>query len=333
MSPTAIFIAIALLCVPTFLGLFKLIYRKSLVFAILSVFVVVILLIAIMANIIGSRGLIHLVWAVPSVLILLALALGIIDRKISRPLKILIADIGKMAEGDFGLGADAPRVRQRMIARGDELGLLAGSMQKMRRDITDIAGGIKDSSGQVLHGAGQVSSTAAGLSQGASEQAASTEELSSSVEELASTVRQNADNTVLADQLSRRVEQNAQKCMAAVAETTASMKEIVSRILIIEEIARQTNLLALNAAIEAGKGFAVVASEVRKLAERSSQAAAEINALSKKGMEVAGHAGLGLEELMPDIGKVADLIQEISAASVEQSGGAGLGRDQRTRAL
>jgi methyl-accepting chemotaxis protein len=106
------------------------------------------------------------------------------------------------------------------------------------------------------------------------------------------------------------------------------MKEIAGKIGIIEEIASQTNLLALNAAIEAarageaGKGFAVVASEVRKLAERSATAAGEINGLSKSSVGVAIEAGKRLEELVPDIRKTAELIQEISAASSEQSSGA-----------
>ncbi len=105
------------------------------------------------------------------------------------------------------------------------------------------------------------------------------------------------------------------------------MKEIAAKISIIEEIARQTNLLALNAAIEAaragehGKGFAVVASEVRKLAERSQGAAAEISRLSVSSVEVAEKAGRMLELLVPDIQKTAELVQEISAASREQSSG------------
>jgi len=113
-----------------------------------------------------------------------------------------------------------------------------------------------------------------------------------------------------------------------VLEAVSAMKEIASKISIIEEIARQTNLLALNAAIEAaragehGKGFAVVAAEVRKLAERSQKAAGEINQLSGTTVTVSGKAGEMLEKLVPDIQRTAELVQEITAASKEQDTGA-----------
>ncbi|MGC9195928.1 MAG: methyl-accepting chemotaxis protein, partial [Syntrophobacteraceae bacterium] len=115
----------------------------------------------------------------------------------------------------------------------------------------------------------------------------------------------------------------------SVSETVSAMKDIAGKISIIEEIARQTNLLALNAAIEAaragehGKGFAVVASEVRKLAERSQTAAAEINKLSASSVQIAEKAGEMLTRMVPDIQRNADLVQEIAAASNEQSAGAG----------
>ena len=114
----------------------------------------------------------------------------------------------------------------------------------------------------------------------------------------------------------------------AVAETVQAMKVIAGKISVIEEIARQTNMLALNAAIEAaragehGKGFAVVASEVRKLAERSQHAAGEISELSTSSVEVAEKAGTMLANILPDIRRTADLVQEINASSKEQDTGA-----------
>jgi methyl-accepting chemotaxis protein len=113
-----------------------------------------------------------------------------------------------------------------------------------------------------------------------------------------------------------------------VVEAVSAMKEIASKISIIEEIARQTNLLALNAAIEAaragehGKGFAVVAAEVRKLAERSQKAAAEINQLSSNTLRVSEKSGEMLDKLVPDIQRTAELVQEITAACREQDTGA-----------
>jgi len=105
------------------------------------------------------------------------------------------------------------------------------------------------------------------------------------------------------------------------------MQTIAGKITIVQEIARQTDLLALNAAVEAaragehGKGFAVVASEVRKLAERSQTAAAEISALSGDTVKAAQDAGAMLARLVPDIKKTAQLVQEISAACREQDVG------------
>jgi methyl-accepting chemotaxis protein len=148
------------------------------------------------------------------------------------------------------------------------------------------------------------------------------------MEEMASSIRQNTDNAMQTEKISMKSSTDAKEGGKAVIETVAAMKEIATKISIIEEIARQTNLLALNAAIEAaragehGKGFAVVASEVRKLAERSQSAAGEISSLSTRSVAIAEQAGDMLTKMVPDIQKTSELVQEITASSKEQDTGA-----------
>jgi methyl-accepting chemotaxis protein len=172
-----------------------------------------------------------------------------------------------------------------------------------------------------------MSMSAQSISQGATEQAAGAEEVSSSVEEMSSSIRQNTDNAATTESMSRKAAEDGARGGVAVANTVRAMGEIAGKIGIVEEIARQTNLLALNAAIEAarageaGKGFAVVASEVRKLAERSQSAAAEISKLSASSVQIAHEAGKLLDGIVPDVRKTAELVQEISASSREQASG------------
>lgn len=173
----------------------------------------------------------------------------------------------------------------------------------------------------------QVSSTAYSLSQGASEQAASIEESTASIEEMSSSVTQNSQAANETNDIASKSANETTKGRESVFKTLDAMKNISSKIKIIEEIAYQTNLLALNAAIEAaragkhGKGFAVVADEVRKLAERSQVAAQEINQLSFNSVSLAEEAGRVIEEIVPSIQKTAELVSSIADASREQSSG------------
>ncbi len=205
---------------------------------------------------------------------------------------------------------------------------LGNAMQQMVQKLREVLQQVTSAIGNVSSGSQAMSASSEEMSQGASEQAASAEEASSSIEQMTANIRQNADNAMQTEKIAIQASADAEEGGGAVNKTVGAMKEIADKINIVEEIARQTNLLALNAAIEAaragehGKGFAVVAAEVRKLAERSQQAAAEINELSTSSVDVAEKAGQLLEVIVPNIQKTAELVQEISAASREQDAGA-----------
>lgn len=205
---------------------------------------------------------------------------------------------------------------------------LYGAMIKMVEKLKEVIQTVQDSAENISTASGQMTSAAEQMSEGANEQASSAEEVSSSMEQMAANIQQNTDNSKQTEKIAEKAAQDIGEANGAVAKTVVSMKTIAGKISIIGEIARQTNLLALNAAVEAaragehGKGFAVVAAEVRKLAERSQAAASEIDVLSSSSMDVANRSGKLLEELVPDIRRTSELVQEISAASVEQNSGA-----------
>ncbi len=170
----------------------------------------------------------------------------------------------------------------------------------------------------------QLNATAQQVSVGAAQQAASAEEVSSSVEEISAGINQNAENSKHAEWIAQKVANGVSIITKAVKETHQVMQEIVTKIAFINDIAAKTDLLAINAAIEAsragtfGKGFSVVAGEIRKLAEHSALVALEIESISNKSLKQAELSDKLLEELTPDIKKTSSLVQEISAASLEQ---------------
>jgi methyl-accepting chemotaxis protein len=214
------------------------------------------------------------------------------------------------------------------VRTADEIGDLGMAANKMMQDLTRLIREIRLNSSRTTDHARQISAGSEQLSQGASEQAASAEEASASVEEMHATIRQNADNAIQTEKMALQSASDAEASGEAVFKALSSMRIITGKISIIAEIARQTNLLALNAAIEAaragehGRGFAVVAAEVRKLAERSHAAAGEISGLSASSAEASERAGSMLTRLVPAIKRTAELVQEITAASREQSSGA-----------
>lgn len=212
------------------------------------------------------------------------------------------------------------------LRNGDTKSLLA-SINNMRKQLSNVILDVRSSADALSSASEEVSSTAQSLSKGASVQAASVEETSASMEQMSASISQNSENAKVTDGMAQKAAKEATVGGEAVSETVDAMQKIAEKISVIDDIAYQTNLLALNAAIEAGragdhgKGFAVVASEVRKLAERSQFAAQEIGELAKESVKRAETAGISLEEMVPTIRKTADLVQEIAAASMEQTSG------------
>ncbi|KTR04329.1 hypothetical protein NS365_15775 [Aureimonas ureilytica] len=229
---------------------------------------------------------------------------------------------------DLSEAIGAGDVSQRVEAKGsDEVGELLRSMNRMGEKLSTIVVDIRTSATQVASGSTQSAATAEQLSSGSTEQAAASEQASAAVEEMTANIRQNAENASQTEKMANISAVSAQKSREAIAGSLQAMETIADKVRVVQEIARQTDLLALNAAIEAaragahGKGFAVVASEVRKLAERSQAAAAEISDLSAGTLQVAQDAGRMFNDLVPDIQRTAELVSEISSACREQSVG------------
>jgi methyl-accepting chemotaxis protein len=226
---------------------------------------------------------------------------------------------------DGSLDVEVP---ESFLNKGDEIGELARALQLMLDNLKRTVSSIRGATEEVAAGSEELAASSQAVSDGATTQAASVEEVSSSMEEMTSSIRRNAENADQTQTIAQQAARDAATGGEAVGQTVTAMREIADKISIIEEIARQTNLLALNAAIEAaragehGKGFAVVAAEVRKLAERSGLAAAEISELSANSVQVAEKAGELLDKILPDINHTAELVQEIAAASNEQNAGA-----------
>ncbi len=249
-----------------------------------------------------------------------AIAATWIVMSISRALSSAVRLANEVADGNLSASAS--------VKSNDEIKDLIDALNSMTRKLREVVSEVTAATRNVAAGSQEMSATAEQLSQGATEQASSTEEASASMEEMAATIKQSADNASQTEKIARQSAADAIASGEAVTNAVTAMQTIAEKIMVVQEIARQTDLLALNAAVEAaragehGRGFAVVASEVRKLAERSQAAAAEISTLSGTTVKAAQSAGEMLGKLVPDIQRTAELVEEISAGSREQNAGA-----------
>lgn len=269
---------------------------------------------------------------------LITLLLGLliswfISRQITTPLGNTLSMAEKIATGDLTMSINT--------TRKDELGQLMSAMSKMNDNLHNMIDDIRVGVSQISNASSEIVAGNIDLSSRTEQQAAAVEQTAASMEQLTATVKQNADNAHHANKLAISASQTAKQggeqvnnvvqTMTAIENSSKRIAEITS---VINSIAFQTNILALNAAVEAarageqGRGFAVVASEVRSLAQRSSQAAKEIEGLISesvtqvsRGATLVGNAGKTMNDIVTSITQVHDIMGEIATASDEQSRG------------
>lgn len=256
----------------------------------------------------------------PAIILMGIWMLSFIARKVRKPLDESISALQKISEGDLRVSIEKDTTHN-----DDELGKLKKALKDLTHKLNEVIEGITTAAQELESSGSQVSASSIHLSQMSSEQAATLEEISSSMEEIVSSIHQNADNALQTEKIANATSKNLEEGVASTNIALDSLNNIAQKITIINDIAFQTNLLALNAAVEAaragehGRGFAVVAGEVKKLADKSKDAAGTINEVSSATMIMSKSARRELEALVPEIEKTAQLINEIASANMEQS--------------
>lgn len=252
----------------------------------------------------------------------------VLARRVGHPISIITRVVNEMAEGNLQLTDLSEEDRRIMTKRKDEIGVLGSSVQMLTEKLKTVIVDIQSTCSTVTDNANQISNSSQEVSIGANAQASAAEEVASTMEQMASGIRANAENASHTMQIAEKNIRTSIASAEAAHQTLEFMRKIEQKVSVVESIAQQTNILALNAAVEAaragqaGRGFAIVAGEVRKLAELSQQAAADITSMVSQSAAASEESGKVMNALLPEIQQTGTLVKEIALSSQEQNTGA-----------
>lgn len=307
---------IALICI-------RIMFKNSILFKVTFTWVISLIFIASNARVAAGRPDLypyHISLIVAIVVIfLVGLYAYIVIRK---PLKQVIHDLSNVANGDLTV-----KVKDKMLNRKDELGLIAGSISNLSKNFEEIIGGVQDNFDSISKMSENIKQASSDMAQSAAMQAGNLEEVSTAMEEMVETIANNSENAEETRQITIETNESVKAGNSSVLTALNYLTEIAERIQVINDIAYQTNILSLNAGVEAarageaGKGFAVVAAEVRNLSNQSKEAANEIDSVSSESSNFSHSAMEALKDIVPNMEKTTMLVQKIVAANEEQNAG------------